>query len=103
MHHNEILAYWKKNGKTLEDIKGLYTLTDNLKDPIFISQWAVSGLAEPTQTDLDSITQSEKDTAETEQYADRVKATKIKLQGDITDGTTLGYDMSKQQTELNAL
>jgi len=109
MNNIEIKAYCVKNGKTLTEIKGQYILTDNLKDPLFISEWNISGLTEPTQTDLDALTQTEKATVTIELINEALQTKKIALQSDIDAGNTLiaaghsNIDVSGLETALAAL
>lgn len=58
----EILAYAINNGKTESEIKGLFEVQDNSNgEGPFISSWNVPGLAEPSQADIDAITQADID------------------------------------------
>lgn len=109
MNNNEIKAYCVKNGKTLAEINDQFRVTDNLIDPLFISEWNVSGLTQPTQTEIDALTQTEKDVV-TDEISDAVIQTqKINLQRDIDAGNALiadGHtkiDVSKLETALAAL
>ena len=108
--NNDILAYCVKNGKTTEEVKGYFELTDNGDgNGPSVSSWTVSGLTEPTQTDLDALTQTEKDTVATKISDDISQTKKIALQRDISAGNTLiadGHskiDVSDLETQLAAL
>lgn len=109
MNNNDIKAYCVKNGKTLAEIEGQFMVTDNLTDTPFISEWNVSGLTEPTQTQLDALTQAEKDVVTDEISDAAIQTQKINLQRDIDAGKALiadGHtkiDVSKLETALAAL
>ena len=108
MNNTEIKAYCVKNGKTLDEIKGLYQLKDT-GNGAFVDTWNVSGLTEPSQTDLDALTQTEKDTVTTQMTNEALQAKKIALQKDISAGNQLitdghsNIDVSGLVSQLAAL
>jgi len=102
--YNDALAYCKKNGKNIETIKNDFEMLDNSDgNGPSIRAWNVSGLSEPTQVEIDALTQTEKDDALTELDAPFYKKQKIDLKMTVDAGNALSLDMSAEQAELTAL
>lgn len=102
--YTKILAYAVANGKTHADVEGNVDLQDNSDgNGPFISAWNVAGLAEPTQSQLNAISQADADAEQAKCAAACLKEQKIALKMRIDAGNAIGEDMSAEQAELDAL